>query len=231
MIFKYLSIVLAMIFILAAPYVYYINPFEKLPYFLAFLVSFPPVSKFPLFPWAGYFFAGIAMTAFFMDSKNREKFAKTTLIIAIVLPIVIFILRNNIEFFNMDQWWKISPFHTLFRICGAAFGFSVLYLLEKYYSEKKYINFLVISGRESLYLYVAHLMIVYGSVANFGIKYLGLNGCNPLETLLMILAITSLTYTTAWGWHSIKLNSPKKAQMMMLSLGTLILLIFLLNRY
>ena len=230
-IFKYTSIIAAFVFILAAPYMYYINPFEKLPYLLAFPVSFPPVSKFPLFPWAGYFFAGVSMTAFFMDSKNRDKFAKIVLVISIILPVIIFILKGNFGFFNMDEWWKISPFHTLFRICGASFGFTSLYLLEKFYTEKKYINFLVISGRESLYLYVSHLMIVYGSIANFGIKYLGLNGCNPFETLLMILAIGGLCYTTAWGWHSIKLASPKKAQMMMLSLGILIVLIFFLNRY
>jgi hypothetical protein len=74
-------------------------------------------------------------------------------------------------------------------------------------------------------------MIVYGSIANFGIKYLGLNGCNPLETLLLILAIGSLCYTTVSGWHSIKLNYPKRAQMIILSLGLLIMLIFLFNRY
>jgi uncharacterized membrane protein len=230
-IFKYLSIALALFFILPAPYMYYIDPFEKLPYFFAFLVSFPPISKFPLFPWAGYFFAGIAMTAFFMDSKNRDKFAKTALITSIVLLFLIYNLRDSIAFINMDQWWKISPFHTLFRLCGSIFAFTSLYLLEKYYTDKKYINFLVISGRESLYLYMSHLMIVYGSVANFGVKYLGLNGCNPFETLLMILGIGGLCYTTAAGWHSIKLNYPKRAQMIMLSLGIMITLIFLLNRY
>ncbi|MFA6990083.1 MAG: heparan-alpha-glucosaminide N-acetyltransferase domain-containing protein, partial [Candidatus Gastranaerophilaceae bacterium] len=149
-IFKYLSIVLALFFILLAPYIYYINPFEKLPYIMAFWVSFPPVSKFPLFPWAGYFFAGVALTAFFMDSKNRDKFAKIVFITSIILPVLILLSRDtNIAFFNMEQWWKISPFHTLFRICGSTFGFSGLFLLEKYFNEKKYINFLVISGRES----------------------------------------------------------------------------------
>lgn len=227
---KYISIVLAAVFFIGAQFTWYSNPFEYLPHFFAFFLAAPPISKFPLFPWSGYFFAGIAFTAFFMDSQNREKFSKMFLIIGIAIPTLIFMLKDfGLEYIQGGAFWYANPMHSLFRVSGSIIAFSALYLTEKYYRNFKYINILVVSGRESLYLYVSHLLIVYGSVLNMGIKYFGIGNVTPFGTVLLILAIIGVCVSTAYGWHQLKNNYPKQSTYIIYANLFFLLIIFLFN--
>lgn len=227
---KYISIILTAVFFISAQFTWYSNPFEYLPHFFAFFLAAPPVSKFPLLPWSGYFFAGIAFTAFFMDSQNREKFSKIFIIIGIAIPTLIFMLKDfGLEYIQGGAFWYANPMHSLFRVSGSILAFSALYLTEKYYRNLKYINILVVSGRESLYLYVSHLLIVYGSVLNMGIKYFGLNNVTPLGTTIMIIAIIGVCVSTAYGWHKLKNNHPKQATYIIYANLFFLMMFFLFN--
>ncbi len=227
---KYVSIILALFFFIGAQFTWYSNPFDYLPFPFAFFVAAPPITKFPLLPWSGYFFAGIAFTAFFMDSPNRERFAKTFLIIGILVPTLIFMLRSmGLEYMKGGAFFYANPFHSIFRVSGSIVAFSALFLTEKYYRNLRYTNILLVSGRESLYLYVSHLIIVYGSVLNMGIKYFGVTNVTPIGTFLMIIAVISVCVSTAYGWHYLKNNNSKLATYIIYANFFFLMIFFLLH--
>lgn len=228
--FKYMSIILAAVFFIGAQFTWYSNPFDYLPHFFAFFLAAPPISKFPLLPWSGYFFAGIAFTAFFMDSKNREKFSMYFIIIGILTPTILFALKDfGVDYIKSGLFLYANPTHSIFRVSAPVLAFSALYLLEKYYRNFKITNLLVVSGRESLYLYVSHLLIVYGSVLNMGIKYFGINNVTPLTTTFVIFAIILLCVSTAYIWHNLKNKYPEKSKYIIYANLLILMIFFLIN--
>lgn len=230
---KYISAILAIGIFSMTQWTYMIDPFQTVPYPFAFFIGHYPISKFPLIPWSGYFFAGLAITSFFMDSNNKEKLAKWMLGISFFLPFIIFAIKNS----GLDptpinyNWWYVSPLHMLYRVCGPTLAFSLLFLTEKYYNNWKFTPFLQTAGQESLFLYVSHIMIVYGTIANFGLRYMGANTFNPLETILVYIAITAVCYYFAWAWHYLKANQPSKSRLIMVSSIVLFFLIFFFKQY
>lgn len=227
---KYISIILTIIAFSLVSIVWYSNPFDYLPYNLAFMFAKPPISKFPLIPWSGYFFAGIFVTAFFMEAKDKINFAKKLLYFSLSIITIIFFLKFiGIPYLSGYQFWYANPIHCLFRLSGTTAIFAFLFLLEKYYKNYKLTNILLISGRESLFIYMIHLIIIYGSVLNVGLKYFNIQNLNPYETFGMYTAITFISISLARGWHEIKNNSPKVAKQIMYSLAIFCFLYFILN--
>jgi hypothetical protein len=60
--------------------------------------------------------------------------------------------------------WYPSPGHSLFRLGGVALVFALLFLLEKRLSTQgPAVRFLRLNGQESLWMYLSHIILVYGS--------------------------------------------------------------------
>lgn len=125
--------------------------------------------------------------------------------------------------------FTIPHFITLFRISGTVAAFSLLYLIENWYKEKRIGKILQLCGQESLYIYVFHLLLVYGSIANFGMRYYVGSRLDPFSTILIILELWVLSYFTALAWHQIKATNIKTARWVMASTFGVFFLIFLLN--
>ncbi len=220
----------AVIVFLSAPFVWNTNPLETMPTFIGNLFSRPPNSKFPLFPWMGYFFSGAAITAYFMNFENKKKLAMILSISGLVLVILLFNTRYITDFYpGFKDWWHCSPFHSLFRVSGAVMVFAFLYLIEKWYKEKKIGNILRLCGQESLYVYISHLMIVYGSVANFGMSKLIGNRLDWFGTAAITFAVCLFCWATALGWNNLKAKEPRMARIVMISVFVLFFIIFLFN--
>lgn len=227
---KYISLVLAAVFFCGAQFTWYSKPFDYLPHFFAFLIAAPPISKFPIFPWAGYFFAGIAFTAFFMESNNKQKFSTIFIIIGIIVPTLIFMLKSfGIENFKNGLFLYANPIHSIWRVAAPILAFSALYLTEKYYKNLKVAKIMIVSGRESLYLYVSHLLIVYGSVLNVGIKYFGITNVTPFITIIAIIVIILLCVATAYMWHHFKNNYSKQSTYTIYGGFVLLIIFFMIN--
>lgn len=227
---KYISAALALTFFSLTKTVWYSDPYSYLPGFLGFMVEAPPVSKFPLFPWAGYFFTGIAVTAFFMQAKDKMKLAKIMAISAFILPIIIFILKDGVGVLDQPDWWRISPFHNIYRVSVSIMCFSLFYIFEKKYRGTRIGDHLVVAGQESLFLYVSHLVLVYGSIANNGFRLMGANNFNPVETAITFFAVTAACYSSAWTWHYLKISKPVQSKWLLYSFSALFLIVFLFKQ-
>lgn len=221
---------IAIVIMLTTSFVWQIDPFIFLhPFFASWIAKFP-ISKFPLFPWSAYFFAGAFFTALFFQTNDKRRLSLYLFIFSTILMFVLFYSRNYTDFYpGYKGWWLVSPFLVLFRLSGAVSAFSFLYLIEERYKERWIGKALQLCGQESLYIYVAHLLLVYGSIANFGMRYYIGSRLEPLSTIALIFGIWVLMYFTALAWHEIKASNIRTARWVMASTFGLFFLIFLLN--
>lgn len=238
---RWVFVALAVVFFFGAPFVWTLEPDSFLPRFLGSYLSRPPAAAFPLFPWCGYFFAGAAITAFFMELEyeQRRRFAKIMAIIAVITPAATLFL----EFFTPynwllnygwgQNWYLCSPGNALFRVSGSVLMFSLLYLyqaqLESSALGKRIAGWLQLMGQESLFVYVFHLMIVYGSPANLGLSYFVGPSFKPHAVIIVVIMTVIAVYYMTLLWHDFKLREPKRHKRLIFIFAGLFATIFLLT--
>lgn len=229
-ILPYIFLVLSIFFGFLAPIVLSWDAMASLPPFIGTLFAKYPVSKFPLFPWSGYFFGGAALTAFFMSSENKKKLSIWLFSIFFVLMFILFFTRDLTNYTNsFKEWWISNPAHFLFRLSCAIWVFSLLYLIENSYKNNQIGKTLRLFGQESLFVYTFHLLVVYGSVANLGMKYFVGNRLDWFGAFLIILALWIVCYALAYAWKAIKEKDIKIARLVIGSVFLLFIIIFILN--
>jgi uncharacterized membrane protein len=220
------------IFVFLTLFVFFASPFilswdamQVLPPFIGALFTGLPVSKFPMTPWSGYFFAGIATTTFFMNSENKHKIAWLYFAGGLALSFYFQYSKSwGVCYPEITNWWYGSPGHSAFRLSGTIVVFGPLFLLEKYLKKTSVGKMLQLSGQESLFLYVSHLLLVYNS-SNLGINNFIGTGFGYLDTFLIFAGITLLCYFIAFHWHKLKIADLKKARLV-IALSGLLLTIF-----
>jgi len=220
---------LALFVFFASPFILALDAMQSLPPFLGALFTGLPVSKFPLIPWSGYFFAGIALTAFFMASEHKRRVAWIYFIGGLLLALYFQYTKTwGVSYPEITNWWHASPGHSVFRLAGTVSVFGLLFLIEKHLKNSTTGNILTLSGQESLFLYVSHLLIVYNS-SGFGIKDFIGNGFGYSGTFLIFAGVTVLCYLTAFYWHKLKIADMKKAKRVMVLTAVLLIIFFIVN--
>jgi uncharacterized membrane protein len=214
----------------ATPLVWAVDVFQYMPAFPATLFARQPISPFPLFPWGGYFFAGAAITGLFMQAVNQKEFAKRLVLVGILSPILIFIIKDiPFEYPGWQDWWFVSPGHSLFRTSGVIAGFGLLYLVENYIRRFEQItDVLVLCGQESLFIYLLQGMLIYGTVANVGIKHFLPTIVTPIEIIILTAVIVAVCYSLAHIWHHYKQQDAVRARRTLFLLSVLFLVVFFL---
>lgn len=212
-----------------APYIISLNALNFLPPYFAAMIS-QDISKFPLLPWSGYFFGGVAITALFMQTENKKRLSYFYFIGGMIIMLLMYYTQEYTKGYPyVTFWWRGCPTHSFFRIFGSIMVFGLLYLIEDKYRNTKVGHHLVIAGQESLFLYVSHLMIVYGSAMNFGFKYFIGGRLEWIGSFLIFAAITIFCYTAAYFWHELKAKNMKKARILMIAVFTLLIITFIVN--
>ncbi|MCX8056446.1 MAG: DUF1624 domain-containing protein [Ignavibacteria bacterium] len=148
-------------------------------------------SLFPLFPWGAYLFLGGAVGIYFQRKgflNDMIHLTKVQLKIGIIFIFSAFLINFlELQFFNLSTFWTTSPalFYARFGtvlIFGSLFSVLSLYV-------KKIPKFLYNASKNSLWIYVVHVMLLYGSSWNRGVKdFLGYK-CNVLETIIGIIVM------------------------------------------
>lgn len=220
---KYIYSVLAFAFIVFSPLVWQLNATEHIPIFFGAIVSGPEVSGFGLFPWSGYFLAGAAFTQFFFEQENKVKLSILALPLCAIVVILSFATSEDlITYFAWDNWWNGFPTHTLFRLASMIGFFCIAYLIEQILPKSLNLKYLTLSGKESLMIYIGHLLFLYGIVVNLGFNYLFGPRRDYIEVAVITVLLCVLFYYLAFVWNTIKTHKPKIATYSLLSLGIVI---------
>ena len=129
-----------------------------------------------------------------------------------------------------EDWWLCSPGDSFFRLSRIVVLFSLFFLLEeKIKSRPRLCRFFQGLGQESLFLYVGHVMVIYGTAVNVGLVDFAPNGFPPLAVFCIFILLTLVGYQLAMIWQSYKLAAPRQSRMTLATLFLFFLLLFILN--
>ncbi len=178
---------------------------------LSWMVPKSELSQFPLVPWSGYLFAGAAVTGLFMQTSDRDRLGRLFVVMGLVGPVVLFLSFFYGPSMPWDGVWWRAPGGLLFRVCATLLLLGLLYRWESSISTSRIGRFLVTLGNESLFMYVSHLLLVYGSLAPWLDNVIGTHhvgyGLNFMVWILVSSGFSGLMLL----WHGLKRDKPQVA--------------------
>ena len=209
--------------------------FRSLPAFLSMPLSPIPPAKFPLFPWMGYFLAGISLTSFLSQSKRPQRFAAGMALAALAAPFLIYYVKGmNFTYPGLSDpnvTWYPSPGHSFFRLSGVILVYCLLFLSNnKLNALSSRIRFLQVSGQESLQIYVSHILILYGSVFPLYLAPHIPSQGKGWAALLLFGLVTLFCFLLADAWRRFKIRFPQPASILIKGIVLLGCIFFFLSR-
>jgi len=172
-IYFYIVGVVGVTTILLTPYIWQINFNDFLPIELASSFNNKTGSLFPIFPWLSYVFFGAMVMQLIME-KGEEKTIKKMLFLGLIIILTGLVPQlMNLKSTPYYDFWQTSPNIFLIKFGIVLVFLSIFYFMDKYKNyEMKYFG---VFGKESLFIYVVHLLLIYGHnfytlQTNFGRK-------------------------------------------------------------
>jgi uncharacterized membrane protein len=188
----------ALFFFLTTPFFAKINWLEYFPQPIAGYFYGGTGSLFPLFPWAGYVVLGGVLGSYLARNPMIFKTNKFSFNLALFGFALIFVSEISVfitgKYFN---YYYIKSSYTLETIVFRVGFVLVLNSLVSYISQKikSVPKIIILVGRNTLLIYVVHLMILYGSAWNPGLASLFGSSLKVSETIFFaLLMITLMTF-------------------------------------
>ena len=173
---------------------------------------YPPDSPFPLLPWSCYLFAGAFITGIFMQAKDKGRVARWMFWIGLCGPFILFTSKNIGPAMPWDEmWWTTSVGMHLFRICATLMLLGMLYSIEGRLRTAKAGVLLQEIGNESLFMYLGHLLFVYGYMKTIVDLVYGTSELGYGSVALLWIVVTIVFVALMHVWHRIKQDRPKVA--------------------
>ena len=214
------------------PFVWSLKPdaIQWIPLCFRMFIVPQPLSPFPIFPWAGYYFAGYLATEYFLSAKNPKKAARYMLVAVLVIVVGVYLSSQSVWTYYPDgmNWWLVSPAHMFMRISGALTLFAGLYLLQQRMTGR-ISAFLSLEGKESLVVYVGQGIILYGETLNRKLHVYLPKPVTPLTILLLTLSVIAIMGIYSAYWHKYKQSMPRHAQWSLYLASSVTVLLFLFS--
>lgn len=187
----------ALLFFILSPITSQINWTDYLPVSIAGYFYEKTGSLFPLFPWVGFLLCGAMLGSYLAKNPSIFKTTQFSLKLAIwgALLIILFVVIKSVE--NTIGIETIKYWAESIGLISLRVGIVLLLNSIVSFISLKMNNIpklLVLIGRNTLLIYVAHLIILYGSAWNPGLILLFGKNLNAWITvvaaLIMIVTMT-----------------------------------------
>jgi len=182
---------------------------DNLPIEIATFMNKQYNSIFPLFPWLAYLFIG-SIVMYYIIKYSREGGIEDIFKKLFFLCIILISLSAIPELIGIQPSDKYNFWHTSVNIVCIKLCVVILYMLLMWKLENKYnykMKIVKIFGKESLFVYVFHLIIVYGSIFSIGLnKSIGRN-LDRVEMFLVFLGVVIVSLIATYIWNYIKNTS------------------------
>ncbi|MBI4810298.1 MAG: hypothetical protein HY800_02400 [Ignavibacteriales bacterium] len=232
---RFYSLVIASIIIICftTPIIWDIDFLRFVPPALAQMFNGLHGSPFPIFPYVGFLYAGVIVSWEFLVAAqcNREKkFIYWLTIFGMVFIIFGYLFDTlPIHVYPTYNYWFTSPNYFLVRIGSLMVIISGFWYLAQRFPKPKKIWRLL--GIESLFVYVLHLLILYGSAFNASenLQLVLGNNLTLIQTTGVFVGLFILMLVSAMLWNYLKENHNNIYRIIQL-LGSGIFLYFLFSR-
>jgi hypothetical protein len=215
---------------------------QSLPLIVASALNGLSGSPFPLFPNAGFLIAGACVSWLFLrigQGKYQELFIQRLMLAGVLLILSSIILDAvAVQTHAQDDYWSTSPNYFWIRLGILLFMLGVLWYIEDFYSVHSgsivwMPKWLTVLGVESLFVYIAHLLILCGWVTNteFNLRGLWRNKLNLAEAFIVLIGLTLTMILSSFVWRHLKKKHPKLMRGVFWWMGFCVAWSFLFNSY
>lgn len=186
---------LAAVAVFGAPWIWNVDLSPtSVPVGLAGYVNASTGSTFPLVPWAGFTYLGILVAYAVGVSGDASSISRRVALPFLALTLVFMLAPIGVDRLGPLPWpphnfWKTNPLFFFWRVGNILCVLTVLCYGERLLARlgwldvdargagarlaQRVIPWVTIVGAESLVIYVAHLLLLHGSVLGPGIKHTG----------------------------------------------------------
>ena len=198
-------------------------------------------SPFPITPYMSFLTAGGVCSWYFLEAltmKNVAVFMRHLLVGGSLL--VTLSLSGALGFFP-DAVAVIQPqasaTHFIFRIGAILMTLPacwfIVHLVDGVSARPPHLlRWVTTLGRESLFVYVAHLLLLYGSMFGVGRNVQGWFGASMgiIPSILMFVGIAFLVVIATIGWHTLKTSRPRSMRVISVTIPLAWIAGFVLSR-
>jgi uncharacterized membrane protein len=174
----------------------------------------PQAALFPVFPWTGFAFAGLAVGFILQSSWARAQEARAFFSLGLAGSLLIEFARwleaQPRQLYSVDDYWHTSPSFFLIRVGMLLVILTASYAWCQWGAGEWGFSPLMVLGQASLLVYWVHLEFVYGRVSILPKHAMTIGGAS-VGLLLIFLAMLALAYirttmkkkgrgAVAWSW-------------------------------
>jgi uncharacterized membrane protein len=231
--FALVSLTIAMLTMFLSPIVWNYPFIHVLPLSLTSYLNASNNSWFPLFPWSGYLFFGVSFAYVFVEAKEHHHaivLMKRVAVLGTGVIVAAFVLSTlPFSIYPSHDFWKVNPLVTMARMGFLFVVMSGLYFLEQ--SVRITSSIPKVMGKESLVIYVLHLVLIYGSVINSGLQLKFGGSLSILGATGVFLLVFFAMSVFAYVWDVIKNNYKKESMLLKFALAAVFLFYFITRPY
>lgn len=202
-------IAISVFIFLSSPFIERVNWLSILPAPLASYFSAEIGSLFPLFPWSGYVIAGGVLGSYLAENPLVFKTSRFSILLAIfggTFTFIAIISERILEALQIQIANPQTEPNTIFFRMGFVL---LLTALVSYISLRvnRIPQIIILAGRNTLLIYVVHLIILYGSAWSPGINLLWGYSFSGWESFLAALIMIMLMTVMVLGIHKLKIRN------------------------
>lgn len=223
----------------AAPWIWAMD-LSTWPSGLAAWVNSSTGSMFSLIPWGGFLLAGV-LTARFVERRRAtqpddwKQLAAPLLLFGFAL---IFLgdrmAHSGWEPFPEHNFWKCSPWFFLIRLGVVISVMGGLCVLDRFLRSRsktpgRVLRFVQVAGQQTLVVYVAHLLVLYGTGFTPGVRRWFHRNLDLWQSIALVACFFVAMGLLAVGWNWIKKHHLREFDRVRYALTALLVLVFLFS--
>jgi uncharacterized membrane protein len=157
----------------------------------------PQSGIFPIFPWTGFAFAGLAVGFILQSDWARAREARTFLMLGLAGGVLIEFARwleaQPRQLYAVNDYWHTSPSFFLIRVGMLLVIMTATYAWCRWGAAQWGFSPVILLGQASLLVYWVHIEFVYGRVSILPKHRMGIGGAS-VGLLAICLAMLGLAY-------------------------------------
>jgi acyltransferase len=214
--FIFLTAILLVVAVYATPYFWTLLD-SAMPLWFVSILNGVTGSPFPLFPYVGFLFAGVLTAWLFLreaQKGNAAIYIRYILLSGTMLVVFGFVLDAlPFQLYPAYDFWHTSPNYFWIRLGILLLMLGGLWHVEQFLSSRGYLQtqatrWFIVLGVESLFVYIAHLVVLCGWTINAetNLRWWWGGTCDITMALIASTFVTFAMIPIAMFWNYLKKN-------------------------
>jgi len=212
--------------VLLTPLAWGFDATAVLPRFAAAYINGNDHSLFPLFPWAGFLSAGAIAGYIFVSVRERpggqsveQRFIQSLAWVGASMILLAYLAGPlGKRWYPMHDFWQTSPSFFLLRL-GIVMMLTALLASVSSGKPTAFRTPVLLFGKESLLIYVVHLLILYGTFGPFTLVNRIGSSFGYAEASILAGLLVTVMFGLGRLWNTLRHTSPGLKRLLTFAVG------------